>query len=280
MRFYCRELNKWFDSQRDMFLALKENQTAIVGVKKAQFKEADAVSFVQVKAKTADKADIPQDQTIKVGDYVYPIINTTNWLDSYRDVHIDGIWDVSIKDQKGRLYYVINHDLKVGSVIAYPNDVEAFVKTFTWEELGKSYPGTTQALVFKVLLTDAANKDALSAIIGRKPLQNSVRMEYISFTLCVNDKSDDFKQEYENFYKYLATIANKEDALEYGYFWAVTQAKISREGSAVLFGANEVTPILTESEINSSPSDDSSKNHIDPAQTSQQITKGSSLLLL
>jgi hypothetical protein len=57
-----------------------------------------------------------------------------------------------------------------------------------------------------------------------------------------------------NFYKYLAVIANKQAALDAGYFWAVAQAKIVKEGSAVLFGSNEATPIL----------------YTDPASTSQK----------
>ena len=39
-------------------------------------------------------------------------------------------------------------------------------------------------------------------------------------------------------------IANKEEADRVGYFWAVTEAKIVKEGSMVLFGSNSVTPLL------------------------------------
>lgn len=272
---FCKELDKSFGTQKEMFSELKANVSKIISVKKAALKYSDPVSY-SLKAKDSEKNEV-EVQSVKVGDFVYPVINTTNLLDSHGDVHIDGLWDVSVKDQAGRIYYIINHDLKIGSVIAYPEDVTVFLKTFQWSELGKSYPGTTQALVYKVLLTDASNKDALEAIKARKPLQNSVRMQYVQMTLCINDSDDEFKQEYANFYKYLAVIANKEDAMEKGYFWAITQAKISQEGSAVLFGSNSITPILTEQEINLNPSQDSSKHHIDPAKTSQRMK--SSLLL-
>ena len=43
---------------------------------------------------------------------------------------------------------------------------------------------------------------------------------------------------------YINEIANKDKAIEQGYFWAVTEAKISKEGSMVLFGSNDVTQII------------------------------------
>lgn len=115
-----------------------------------------------------------------------------------------------------------------------------------WKQLGLDYSGETEALTFKVTLTESANKDALNAIIAKHDIQNSVRMGYVSMTLCIDDSSDDFKQEYANFYKYLPLIANKQSAIDAGYFWAIHEAKIIKEGSAVLFGSNEATPILYE----------------------------------
>jgi hypothetical protein len=268
---FCKELNKDFDTTREMFAALKERREEIIGLKKASLKFTDPVTF-RLKSTGAEKAE-GEASTVKVGDTIYPVINTTNYLDSHGDVHIDGIWDVSVKDQKNKLYYIINHDLKIGSVIGYPRDVEAMVKNFTWAELGLSYAGTTQALIFAVKLTDKSNKDFLAAALDKEDLQNSVRMRYIAFTLCINDSGDDYKQEYANFYKYLAVIANKDEALEKGYFWAVTEAAVEKEGSAVLFGSNDATPILysldgTKEDPGSTSSQETSKN--DPPEGSHE----------
>jgi hypothetical protein len=239
MSIFCKELNQHFETKQDMFLALKANQSKIIGLKKAAYKFTDPISYIY------KSGEVIKDNTqVAVGDYVYAIINTTNWLDSHGDVHLNGIWDNSIKDQKGKLYYIINHDLKLGSVIAYPNDVEASVMPMMWSEIGLDYQGDMQALMFKAKLTEATNKDAYNAIVTKQDIQNSVRMGYVSMTLCIDDKSDDFKQEYANFYKYLPVIANKQTALDAGYFWAISEAKIVKEGSAVLFGSNEATPIL------------------------------------
>lgn len=268
MGIFCKELNKEFPDSREMFKALKANADTIVAFKKARMKFTDPVNFL-VRSEEETKAESPDPKKVGIGDYIYPVINTTNFLDSHNDVHIDGIWDVSIKDQKNKLYYIINHDLEIGKVVAYPNNVEAFVKTMTWEQLGQPYTGKTQALIFKVLLTEATNKDALYAFMENAPVENSVRMRYISTTLCINDDSPDFKQEYENFYKYLAVIANKDDAMDRGYFWAVTEAAIHKEGSAVLFGSNEATPILYTDPQSSSQDD----NKSDPPLSSHKTTE-------
>lgn len=269
---FCKELNKEFPDKAAMFKALQENKAKIVAAKRAAIKDSDAVSFIMKSPSTA-KAEGGTITTLGVGSFVYPVINTTNWLDSHGDVHLNGIWDISVKDNKGKLYWIVNHELELGKVISYPDEVEAYVQEMDWTTLGQPYVGTTQALIFKAQLTEASNKDAFNAIVGRKTIQNSVRMQYIEIILCIDDSSDDFKQEYANFYKYLAVIANKQDAMDAGYFWAVSAAKIIKEGSAVLFGSNSATPVL-DIEPKANPEDsDLHEDKTDPPQGSQTANK-------
>lgn len=238
---FCKELNKQFETKQEMFAELKANRDNIIGLKKAKFKNSDPIS---VYMRPEVQKDAPVSDVIGIGSTVYAVINTTNFFDSCGDVHLDGLWDISIKDNKGKLYYIINHDLEIGKVIAYPNNVDASVVPLKWSDIGLQYPGSMQALVFAVKLTEATNKDALNAIIQKAPLQNSVRMGYITMILCIDSTEDDFATEKANFDKYIKIVANKEDAISAGYMWAIEQAKIVKEGSACLFGANEATPIL------------------------------------
>ncbi|HVW99710.1 MAG TPA: hypothetical protein VHA52_04590 [Candidatus Babeliaceae bacterium] len=263
---FCKELNQEFATKELMYAALKENAAKIISIKKAAIKDSDPVTYF-VKRTVADKATGENDAVIGVGSTIYPVINTTNYLDSHGDVHGDGIWDNSIKDNKGKIFYAINHELKIGSIVAYPQNVEAYVETLEWSQLGRDYIGKTQALIYKVLLTEAANKDFMGAVADKAPIQNSVRMGYISIILCIDDSSDDYKQEYANFYKYLAVIANKQDAIDAGYYWYVTEAKIIKEGSAVLFGSNDATPIFY-----SDPADAGQKEEkAGPPESSQKV---------
>lgn len=268
-KIYCRELDKKFSSKEEMFFALKANADKIIAVKKAAIKDSDPVgySFRESADDVAKSAEPGVLKEVKDGDTIYPVINTTNWLDSHGDVHLDGIWDTSVQQQKGKLYYAINHELKIGHIISYPNEVEAMVKTLNWSDVGQNYDGQTQALIFAAQLTDKSNKDAKKAIKAGVPLENSVRMQYEKMVLCVDSNSKGLEQERMNFYQYLPKIANKDEAMAAGYFWGIQSAKIVKEGSAVLAGSNRATPILY-----TDPSNKQSKKETEPpAESSTEV---------
>lgn len=272
---FCKELKKEFPDKASMFSALKENKVAIIGLKKAATKLSDWVEIYCKQAIDAAKAE-EANAEIKMGDFVFPVINTTNWFDSHGDVHLDGIWDVSAKDQNGKTYYIINHELELGKVIAYPQDVEILLRKMDWRDLGKDIDGQTQALIFKVKLTEKGNSDANKAIMDKVALQNSVRMRYVRIELCINDTSDYYKEEYANWIKVYDRVANKEELNEAGFCWAVSEAKIEKEGSAVLRGSNEVTPILQsiseEEKVDPLKGSPENKN-TDPSADSQRVKK-------
>lgn len=243
MKVFCKELNREFSSKEEMFLALKENKTRIIGLKKAAIKESDPIGF-EIKITKADgEAEKTDNPEIKDGDTIYPIINTTNILDSHGDVHLDGIWNNSVKDQQGKIHYAVNHELKIGTIVSFPDEVTMSVQTMSWADLKQPFLGNTQALVFAAKVTDASNKDAKKMIKARKPVQNSVRMQYVDMELCMDSNSKGMEQERLNFYTHLPKIANKDQALSEGYFWAIKEAKIVKEGSMVLAGSNPATPI-------------------------------------
>lgn len=256
---FCKELNKSFASPLDMFKALKAHKHSIINTKKAAVKHTDEIymSVQDLLSVTTKAADIATKE-ISYGDTIYPVINTCWWLDSHKDVHIPGIWNKSVKEQAGQIFYIMDHQLSVDKVIAYPENVEAIVKTVAWANLGQPFTGTTEALIFSVKLTDDANEAAFKAIKARRPLQNSVRMMYVSLDLAINSTATEYKEEKRIWDKYAASVVNQ-DALKDGYFWPVYEAKIFKEGSAVLFGSNEATPIQSEMPKHSQPSADTDK---------------------
>ena len=64
------------------------------------------------------------------------------------DVHMDNSMNRTVDHQQGKVYYAVNHDLSIGKIIAYPRDVEMMLKDIAWSDIGKDFPGTTQALMF------------------------------------------------------------------------------------------------------------------------------------
>jgi hypothetical protein len=239
---FCRELNQEFASQKELFTALKANMTRIKQAKKATIKHSDGLEIIAGKT-TTSKAE-GQTERLKYGDKVYPVINTTKVLDSHMDVHLDGIWNKSAQEQAGKVALIINHDYKIGQVIAYPEDVVPMVKVMDWKDLGREWEGQTEALIFESTIKEDANDIAFKAYQNRRAVQHSVCMEYVKFEMAVNSDDEDWAQERANWEKYLPIIANPEKAIKFGYFWAVAEAKIYREGSMVLLGSNDVTPTL------------------------------------
>jgi hypothetical protein len=184
--------------------------------------------------------------------FVYPVINTTNYLDSHGDVHFPNIWNKSLKDKSKKIFYVLEHKLSIDSVIAFPNDVNAFVKNISWKDLGFDYEGETQALIYEI----EKNKIRISKIKElfeeKTPFENSVRMRYINMGLAINTKNPDMAKNMELYESRIDQIVNREKAEEEGYFWAIDEASIEKEGSLCLFGSNQATPIIYEAVLNTS----------------------------
>lgn len=272
MKIKCIELNKYFENEKEMLKALAENIDDIIAIKKSAVKFSDPTGL-QILSKPSDESlkGMLTPKAIEYGDIVYPVINTTNLLDSHGDVHIPGLWKKSIKEQKNKVFLIINHDLEVGKVIAQPKDVEAFTKNLNWADLGAEYEGETEALIFGSKLTERSNKDGFNAYKYGDPVQHSIRMIYDKIYFCVNpekENSADFAAYNDNWEKYINEVANIEDAKNRGYFWAVTEARIFKEGSMVLFGSNSVTPTIYDLEGKSST--DTSNKHEPPKSTQNE----------
>lgn len=236
--------DKEFSSQEELFAELKANKDALIAMKKSEKTKSEEIIASIIHSKYAN------DKALALRDgYFYPVINTTNFLDSHKDVHIKGIWNKSAKEQQGKIYYLADHKKELGSIIAYPQDVEIAIRDLSWKDLGFAFEGNTQALIY-IIRKDKIRLEAAKTVINDNiQMQNSVSMEYVNLALAINSKSPDFIEERATYDKYINEIVNKEDVKEDGYFWAVTEAKIRYEGSMVLFGSNPATPILQNKKI-------------------------------
>lgn len=239
---FCNTLNKDFASKEDMFRALKSNNDLIIKAKKSTILKSAHCGGFQVFSTIKDNEAV---KGLKLDDnYIYPVINTTKYMDSHDDVHFDNIWNKTIKDNQGKIMYIFDHDLSVKNVIAWGEDVEVMVKSLPWSSLGADFDGETQALIYKIAKDKIASPEALNIIEGKRKVQNSVRMQYVKIKLAVNSNDKDFQENKALFDSRIEQIANKDKVKEQGYFYAVDEAKIVAEGSMVLRGSNDITPIL------------------------------------
>lgn len=235
---YCKVLDKQFADKKAMFKELMERQGEIIELKKAAIKTTDSCAAF-IKAST-EKSEARTE--LKFGDTISAVINTTNYLDSHDDVHMASVWNKSIQEQQGKVYHVVDHDLKIGKIVGYPKDVVMELRTLPWSELGYNAEGMTTALIFNTKMSDKTNQDVFKGYRDGEPLQHSIRMQYEKIAFACNDP--EYKEAYALFTSLLPSIVNKDKVEENGYFFAVYEAKIYKEGSTVIFGSNDITPLL------------------------------------
>lgn len=269
MKIYCKELDKEFKSKEELFKALAENETFIHDAKKSQvYKSFEKGLQVVTDQKQIEKAFDSTEKGIKFdSDYHYFVVNSANILDSHGDVHIDGNWNKSVKDQQGKVYLVFDHSLKRSDIIAMKKDVEMFTAKISWSLLGKSYDGETYSLIYKVKKDKIVNKEAKEWLEQGHELEASVRMQYVKIETAFNSTNTDYSKQKEVYDTYYPQIANKEDFKEIEYFWVVKEAKNVMESSLVLFGSNSATGILNNE--NKSEADNITSEQEEPSNDTQ-----------
>lgn len=250
MKIYCKELDQYFDTQEDMFAQLKANESAIITMKTENIYKS--VEKGHSKLKFLDTTKVSIEDAEKAGfkveeDYIYPIISTTKYLDSHSDVHFDGCFNRTVKEQKGNVYYILDHELKFNSIIAWQKDVEMFISDIPWSWVGKDYDGNTQALVFKIRKDAIILPNVLKAIEDKDAeFENSIRMRYIKVKFAINSNNKDYAVNKQYWDSRINEIANNKEAKEQGYFWGVEELAIYKEGSLVVAGgSNDATSIVT-----------------------------------
>jgi hypothetical protein len=241
---HCYSINKDFANKSDLFRELKRNEDKIISFKKSQtYRSAEKgqISMIDVhlKSDVANKAGLVTKQ-----GFIYPVINTTRYMDDQDDVHFDGIWKRSLSALDGKIFYLANHSKKIDDVIAWPEDVRAFTTLVDWSLVGKEYTGQTEALIFEIEESKLKKNSAVDAIRERRKVQGSVSMFYVKISLAIDSLEKDYVINKAYFDSHISLIANKDQVKEQGYFFGVEEAKINKEGSLVLQGANDATEII------------------------------------
>lgn len=236
-----------FNTKAELFKYLKENKSLLITEKKSSLKKADSISYsvpvFNAKGDVIKSAPNVLDGQVDLEEIkVSVVINTTNILDSHGDVHMKGIWTKSLKEQKN-LYLLQEHNMDFEHVIT--DSLTASAKSYTWAELGfPEFKGNTEALIFDANVLSDRNEFMFEQYIKGYVKNHSVGMMYVNLFLCINSDEKYYREEKDNWDKYINEVVNKQDAIDLGYFWAVTEAKVV-EGSAVLRGSNYATPTLS-----------------------------------
>lgn len=261
-----------FETKQDLFTALRENKSDLIATKKMAVKEADAVVFIPPVSNEKGETIKNENTNLTELDKIQAklVINTTLLMDSHSDVHLNGIWKKSVKETKNP-YLLQEHRMKFDHIIS--DVVVASVEVMPWSDLGQSYKGNTEALVFDATISKDRNEFMFNQYAKGFVKEHSVGMRYVKLDLAINSDSKWDVEEKEVWDKYIDQVANKEVAEEQGYMWIVHEAKIV-EGSAVVKGSNHATPTISVEAAKSTPTNTEPS---DDTQNKEEVEKVSTL---
>lgn len=244
---HCKALNRDFESKAEMFEALRANKDEIISLKKKMIYKSYEKG-ISVVAKVLDISKLSEQvKAIKFDDrHYYIAVNSTRILDHHDDLHLDPIWNVTIKAQQGKNYLVDTHILSIGTTIARKEHIEMLVAKVPFSMIGKPYKGNTVILIYKIPKDKIIHEKAKEWLDSGDDIEASVRMQYVTidFAMDSNEKGDETWK--RNFDKYHKMIANKEEFEEILFFWVISEAKNINESSLVLFGSNSSTGQIIE----------------------------------
>jgi len=264
-----------FDNPIDEIKFIQANKKAIEHQKKSALKFSDEINFYhdtiqKVSTEKSEEYNEVFKAESKDTDNLIQrklVINTTNLIDSHMDMHVDGIWNKSLKETK-YLPLLQEHKMSFDSIISCSekDGMKVYTKNMNWTDLGFNFEGKTQALIFDAPISVERNKFMFDQYKKGYVRNHSVGMNYTKILFCVGNKEWATAEEYEAWEKYYPLAVNKEIADSKGYFWAVLEAKV-REGSAVVMGSNYATPTL---ESKNEPwNDTQDKNKKEPSNDTQ-----------
>jgi hypothetical protein len=236
-----------FKDQKALYGFLVENEDLIITSRKSAMKEAggfynpasvllDEVGFgLASKSEGGSGVSLLDKDTLEIK----AAINTTNMFDSHKDLHLNKMWNKSLEENKNPMH-LEEHGRSFKNIIASGEDVNVYVETVSWKSLGYNFAGKTEVLTHEIKLRKSRHPYMHEQYAKGYVNNHSVGMFYSKMLLAVNDK-DDYPDQYKNWEKYIDKGINKEVAEEWGYFWAIPEAKYI-EGSAVPMGSNHLTP--------------------------------------
>ena len=168
------------------------------------------------------------------------VANTYYWMDTHKDVLVSGCFSKSLKERGQKAVHLHDHIFQLGARVGKFQEIKE--EKISWRALGIGKTGMTEALMGVSEIRKEYNEQVYNDYLNDEIDQHSVGMRYIKLALAVNDEKE-YPNEYKEWQEVYPMLGNKAEADKYGYFFVVKEAALI-EVSAVLLGANELTPTL------------------------------------
>ena len=232
----------------ELFTYLRKNQDTLIKAKKDTLKFTDSLTCSTVVTQREPKIDATKDDSESSSEpekdtlQVTIVANAANLVDSHMDMLTDEAYTESIKARGTSIPHILDHNQ---SAIGHVGDVtKVYTQELDLKDLGLDATGKTTALLMDSTVRKDYNEKVFTFYKNGKINQHSVGLTYGELKLAVNSSHEDDKALKKTWDKYYPKVINKDSVDKRGYFYVVTKADI-RENSAVLFGANPLTPTLS-----------------------------------
>lgn len=228
--------DKKFTDKMDQTRFIKKNLSDLMTIKKSEYKtKSEPILKSELFAK--EFQPIIEDITSDFIE-VKSVINTTNVIDSHMDLHMPKIWNKTVADNPYS-HHLKQHENTFESVIS--KRAKSFNEEMNFKDLGLNIDFKTVANINQFTLERKRIPFMFDAYKNGDVEQHSVGMMYVSLDLAYYDEES--QKEMDFFNEAIKNAINPEVAEERGYVWVINEAK-KREGSAVVFGSNSITPTL------------------------------------
>ena len=228
--------DKKFTDKMDQTRFIKENIKQLKDIKKAEYK-TDSTPILKSELFNKEFKPLIENITSDIIE-IKTVINTTNIIDSHLDLHMPEIWNKTVKDNPYS-HHLKQHEARFESVIS--KKAKSYNENMNFNQLGLNIDFKTVANMNHFLLQRDKMPFMFDAYKNGDVDQHSIGMMYVDIDIAYYDEDSQKNMDFFNEMKELSV--NPDVADDYGYFWVVYEAK-KREGSAVVFGSNSVTPTL------------------------------------
>jgi hypothetical protein len=264
-----------FTTKAELFAHLRTNVKSLITQKKALPIVSDDLDFgysARIPVKRAGtKAEGEEAEKVD-GEYPVDVIaNMAGWCDSYLDVMIKDSWKKSITDVSASgeklFYHFKNHGdryngYRMDDIVG--KDPSLYTKDIDLTEFNiQTDLKKAQALMMATTIMRSYDEKVYNLYVDKQVKQHSIGLQYINIVLCLDSTEEEDVVYKKNWDKYYPQVINKEKVDNYGYFWAVIEAKII-EVSTVCYGANILTPVYSsgqpsKADTDNQPSHDTGK---------------------
>lgn len=239
-----------FKSKSELFSFLRTNKSKLISQKKTLPVISDDLEFGYYKSKASKifgiKATVT-DEPVEGELPVEIVANVSGWCDSQMDVMIKDSWkksitEVSLSGQK-IIYHLKDHDYCMDSIIGKDPVLSSMDLDLSMFNITSDIK-KAQALICSSTIMEKYDEKIYALYEDMQVKQHSIGLQYLQIVLCIDSTEEEDAQEKKNWDKYYPQVINKDKVDNYGFFWAVLEVKIL-EVSAVLYGANILTPVLS-----------------------------------